>query len=175
MTTPRLAFSLCLAASLGACGGGSGSSGETGDAGPAAGGLSDSTAYSTAAAASLASADESAAVTTHSINVGGAEIAYTASAGHLTARAPLTDALEATMFYVAYTVPNRSGESRPIIYFYNGGPGSASVWLHLGSFGPRRLVTHDPSTTVPQPFELVDNAESLIDVANLVFVDAVAY
>ena len=77
------------------------------------------------------------------------------------------------MFYVAYTVPARAGPSRPVLYFYNGGPGSASVWLHLGSFAPRRLVTNDPSTSPPQPFLLVDNADSLIDVADLVFVDAV--
>ena len=62
---------------------------------------------------------------------------------------------------------------RPLVFFFNGGPGSASVWLHLGSFAPRRIVTSAPATTVPQPFQLVDNAESLIDVADLVFVDAV--
>jgi carboxypeptidase C (cathepsin A) len=158
---------LCVAAVLAGCGGGSG-----GDAGPAPPGVQDTTAYSTAAGASLAGADESTAVTMHSIVVGGATIAYTAAAGHLAARAPLTGAPEASMFYVAYTAANRVGENRPVFYFYNGGPGSASVWLHLGSFAPRRVVTHDPSTTVPQPFQLVDNAESLIDVADLVFVDA---
>ncbi|HEY4999934.1 MAG TPA: hypothetical protein VII36_12350, partial [Usitatibacter sp.] len=55
----------------------------------------------------------------------------------------------------------------------NGGPGSATVWLHLGSFGPKRLVASAPSTTVPTPFPLVDNAESLLDVSDLVFVDAI--
>ena len=77
------------------------------------------------------------------------------------------------MFYVAYVRPAPAGTTRPLVFFYNGGPGSASVWLHLGSFAPRRIVTSAPATTVPQPFQLVDNAESLIDVADLVFVDAV--
>ena len=77
------------------------------------------------------------------------------------------------MFYVAYTVRRAGRQTRPLVFFYNGGPGSASVWLHLGSFAPRRIVTSAPATTVPQPFQLVDNAESLIDVADLVFVDAV--
>jgi carboxypeptidase C (cathepsin A) len=168
----RPSFLLCLAALLGGCGGGS-----SNDAGNAAGSspaaLQDSTPYSSAAAASLAAAGESAAVTTHSILVGGIVVAYTATVGHLTAQAPLTGAAEATLFYAAYTVPGLAGPNRPVIYFYNGGPGSASIWLHLGSFGPRRVVTDDPSTSVPQPLQLVDNAESLIDVADLVFVDAV--
>lgn len=76
------------------------------------------------------------------------------------------------MFYVAYTVAGAAA-SRPLVFFYNGGPGSASIWLHLGSYAPRRVVTHAPATTLPQPFQLVDNADSVIDVADLVFVDAV--
>ena len=76
------------------------------------------------------------------------------------------------MFYVAYTVAGAAA-ARPLVFFYNGGPGSATIWLHLGSFAPRRVVTHAPALAVPLPFELVDNAESLIDVADLVFVDAV--
>jgi hypothetical protein len=75
------------------------------------------------------------------------------------------------MFYVAYVRPVSFGTVRPLVFFFNGGPGSASVWLHLGSFAPRRIVIGAPATTVPQPFQLVDNAESLIDVADLVFVD----
>jgi hypothetical protein len=76
------------------------------------------------------------------------------------------------MFYVAYTVAGAAA-ARPLVFFYNGGPGSATIWLHLGAYAPRRVVTHAPAATVPQPFQLVDNAESLIDVADLVFVDAV--
>ena len=112
-------------------------------------------------------------MTTHSVTIAGTAIAYTATAGHLSARAPLAGTPEASLFYVAYTLPGASAATRPLVFFYNGGPGSATVWLHLGSFAPRRVVTHDPSLAVPLPFQLVDNGESLIDVADLVFVDAV--
>ncbi|HEY2188270.1 MAG TPA: hypothetical protein VGH48_06895, partial [Caldimonas sp.] len=80
---------------------------------------------------------------------------------------------EASLFYVAYTLAGAAAATRALVFFYNGGPGSASVWLHLGSYAPRRIVTNAPSLAVPLPFQLVDNAESLIDVADLVFVDAV--
>ena len=169
----RLCATTLLAAWLAGCGGGGGGGG--GDAGGSGTpvGLVDTTPYSTAGGASLAGADEAASVTTHSVTVAGTPINYTATAGHLNARAPVGGTPEASMFYVAYTVPALAGPNRPIVYFYNGGPGSATVWLHLGSFAPRRIVTHAPSLNVPQPFSLVDNAESLIDVADLVFVDAV--
>ncbi len=169
--TPRSAARLCVAALLAAWLAGCGGGGDAGGGGTPTG-LVDTTPYSTAGGAFLASADEAASVTTHTVTVSGAPIAYTATAGHVNARAPVGGAPEASMFYVAYTVPAMAGPNRPIIYFYNGGPGSATVWLHLGSFAPRRVVTHAPSTTVPLP-QLVDNAESLIDVADLVFVDAV--
>ncbi|MEO8523699.1 MAG: peptidase S10 [Caldimonas sp.] len=165
-----LAAAALLAAWLAGCGGGGGSDSS---GGPPAAGLTDSTAYSATGGAALASADEAAAVTMHTVSVAGASITYTATAGHLNARAPVSGSAEASMFYVAYTVPALAGAKRPIIYFYNGGPGSATIWLHLGSFAPRRVVTNAPSLAVPQPFQLVDNAESLIDVADLVFVDAV--
>jgi carboxypeptidase C (cathepsin A) len=168
----RLGFACGLAGALAGCGGGSGSDASNAP-GPIPAALHDTTPYSSAAGASLGAADESAAVTSHSLTIGGSAVAYTATAGHLTAQAPLSSAAEATMFYVAYTAPGPAGPNRPVVYFYNGGPGSASIWLHLGSFAPRRVVTNDPSTSVPQPFQLVDNAESLIDVADLVFVDAV--
>ncbi len=166
----RLCAATLLAAGLADCGGGGGGNASSNGT-PA--GLVDTTPYSTAAGASLAAPDEAAAVTTHTVTIAGTPIAYTATTGHLIARAPVSGALEASMFYVAYTVPALSGPNRPVVYFYNGGPGSATVWLHLGSFAPRRIVTHAPSRNVPQPFSLVDNAESLIDIADLVFVDAV--
>jgi carboxypeptidase C (cathepsin A) len=80
---------------------------------------------------------------------------------------------EASVFYVAYTLDNQDVAKRPVTFLYNGGPGSSSAYLHLGSFGPRRLVTGDPSAAPIKPFPLVDNAESLLDVSDLVFVDAV--
>lgn len=136
--------------------------------------LADATTYSTAPGASLpAGVTEAAAVTKHSIVLNGSTLAYTAKAGHLVARDPASNAEEASFFYVAYTADGADPATRPVTFFYNGGPGSASIWLHLGSFGPKRLVTGDPATNAPTPFPLVDNAESLLDVSDLVFVDAI--
>lgn len=129
--------------------------------------------YSSAASASLASAAEAAALTHHQITLRGQTIDYTAITGHLTASDATSGAEEASFFYVAYTVDNQNAATRPVTFFYNGGPGSATVWLHLGSFGPKRLVTGDPSTSAPKPFPLVDNQETLLDTTDLVFVDAV--
>jgi carboxypeptidase C (cathepsin A) len=171
---------------LAACGGGSGSDGGTGGTGgdstptvplpPLGAGESaydDLAAYSSQRNASLPGATEGAAVTRHTLVLGGTPIAYTATAGHLIARDPASGAAEASVFYVAYTADGADPATRPVTFFYNGGPGSASVWLHLGSFGPKRLVTGVPATTAATPFPLVDNSESLLDVTDLVFIDAV--
>jgi len=129
--------------------------------------------FSAAPDASLPAALEDKAVTRHQITLGGTTLPYTATAGHLTVAAPGTRTPEAAVFYAAYTADGKAPSERPVTFLYNGGPGSASVWLHLGSFGPRRLVTGDPATTQKAPFPLVDNQESLLDTTDLVFVDAV--
>ena len=134
---------------------------------------SDPMSYSTSPGASLPAAVEAAAVTHHRMVLNGTSLPYTATAGHLTAHDPASGAPEASFFYVAYTADGTDAATRPVTFFYNGGPGSATVWLHLGSFGPKRLATAAPSTTTPRPFPLVDNAESLLDVSDLVFVDAI--
>ncbi|MBV9890730.1 MAG: peptidase S10 [Rhizobacter sp.] len=165
----RAALATLLATALVACGGGGGGgAGETTVTPPGPGG--DATPYSSAANGALATSTEAATITSHTIATPAGALSYTAVAGHLDARDPKTGATEASMFYVAYTMP---GPARPLVFFFNGGPGSATVWLHLGSFAPRRIVTSAPSLAVPQPFQLVDNAETLVDVADLVFVDAV--
>ncbi|MEO5881800.1 MAG: alpha/beta hydrolase [Caldimonas sp.] len=169
--TPRLC-SLLLAALVAACGGGGGGGGMAG-IDPVDPVLHDDTPYSTAADASLPSATEASVSKGGQVTIAGAPVDYIATTGHLNALAPVSATPQASMFYVAYVRPVAAGTLRPLVFFYNGGPGSASVWLHLGSFAPRRIVTNAPATTVPQPFQLVDNAESLIDVADLVFVDAV--
>ena len=133
--------------------------------------LVDAASYSTLAARSLASAADAVAVTHHSAIVGSTTIHYTASAGHLAAGS--AGGAQASFFYVAYTADGQDAATRPVTFFYNGGPGSASAWLHLGSFGPKRLATGDPSTAAPAPFPLVDNAETLLDATDMVFVDAV--
>lgn len=79
---------------------------------------------------------------------------------------------EASMFYVAYFKKGAPAADRPITFLYNGGPGSSTVWLHMGAFGPRRVATADDSHTPAAPYRLVDNAYSLLDVTDLVFIDA---
>jgi carboxypeptidase C (cathepsin A) len=161
---------------LHACGGDGGGGGSPAITPPSAPGdapLSDGNAYSTDAAASLATPNESFALTHHSIVLGGSAVAYSARAGHLTALQAVSGAPQASFFHVDYTMDGADPAMRPVTFFYNGGPGSATVWLHLGSFGPKRLSTGEPSAGAPRPFPLVDNNESLLDVSDLVFVDAV--
>jgi carboxypeptidase C (cathepsin A) len=79
---------------------------------------------------------------------------------------------EASMFYVAYFKRDASPSSRPVTFLYNGGPGSSTVWLHMGAFGPRRVVTADDSHTPAAPYSLINNNESLLDASDIVFVDA---
>jgi carboxypeptidase C (cathepsin A) len=78
----------------------------------------------------------------------------------------------ATMSYVAYFKKGAPSADRPITFLYNGGPGSSTVWLHMGAFGPKRVVTRDDTHTPAAPYSLVDNAYSLLDASDLVFVDA---
>src|ERR1700674_1556319 len=77
---------------------------------------------------------------------------------------------EASMFYVAYF--KSGGGPRPVTFFYNGGPGSATLWLHMGAFGPRRIVTATDVHTPAAPYSLINNASSLLDATDLVFIDA---
>jgi carboxypeptidase C (cathepsin A) len=79
---------------------------------------------------------------------------------------------EASMFYTAYFKKGAPSAGRPITFLYNGGPGSSTVWLHMGAFGPKRVVTKDDSHTPAAPYTLIDNAYSLLDVSDLVFIDA---
>lgn len=164
----------CLVLLLSACGGGGGGGSSTPPPRGNSDGLDDPTFYSSAANASLSGAEEAASVTAQSITIGGQRLDYTATAGHLIAREPAgAQRAEASMFYVAYTLPNANAATRPVTFFYNGGPGSASVWLQLGSFGPKRLVSGVPNTSGTQPFPMVDNAEHLLNQSDLVFINAV--
>ncbi len=118
-------------------------------------------------------AKERAVSTSHSVTINGRSIAYRATAGTLTIRDDAGKP-DASFFYVAYTV-GEGGESskRPVTFLYNGGPGSASIWLHMGSFGPVRVTTASPAATGPAPYQLVPNTDSLLDKTDLVFVDAI--
>jgi carboxypeptidase C (cathepsin A) len=124
-----------------------------------------------------------------SVSIGGKTIDYDAYAGTLVVHTkdwddvpqnadpdPKNRAAEASMFYVAYfksdAKSGTQGAARPVTFFYNGGPGSSTVWLHMGAFGPRRVVTADDTHTPAAPYSVVNNEYSLLDATDLVFVDA---
>ncbi|MBN3852169.1 peptidase S10 [Paraburkholderia sp. Ac-20340] len=113
---------------------------------------------------------EKAAVMHYQWNSGKTTINYTTTTGHLTA-SDANGNPEATMSYVAYTAPSTNGSPRPVTFIYNGGPGSSSIWLRLGSFAPTRVATPDPLLTNWPNFPLVNNTESLIDTTDMVFID----
>ncbi len=115
--------------------------------------------------------------TKHDWTAGARPVHYTATAGNL-----LIDNGEGkpgdegkpngSIFYVAYTEDGAASKDRPITFLYNGGPGSASLWLHMGSVGPVRVVTESPKATGGAPFRWVPNQYSLLDKSDLVFIDA---
>ena len=114
--------------------------------------------------------------TRHSLTVGSETLSYTATTGLLPLKNEEKDEIEANVFFVAYTLDRPEGtpaSARPLIFVFNGGPGSASVWLHLGAFGPRRVRMEDAGWMPAPPYALVPNADTLLDVADLVFIDPV--
>jgi carboxypeptidase C (cathepsin A) len=131
------------------------------------------------------------------VTIGGQAVAYKAIAGTITVGSteaqdatlaangsilpdsgvkPPTDPNEAPatarMFYVAYFKKDAASAHRPVMFLYNGGPGSATMWLHLGTFGPRRVVVPDTKHQTAAPYAFVENAYSLLDICDLVFIDA---
>jgi carboxypeptidase C (cathepsin A) len=114
---------------------------------------------------------EKPSVTHHDMNLGGKNLRYTATAGTLVIRDE-EDKPYGSMFYVAYTLDGAESRTRPVSFLYNGGPGSATLWLHMGSFSPVRITTDSPDPTTGPPFKLVPNEYSLLDKTDLVFVDA---
>ncbi|HEY6839041.1 MAG TPA: peptidase S10 [Geobacteraceae bacterium] len=117
--------------------------------------------------------EEKPVVTRHEIAIDGKPLKYTVTTGMM----PIGNAkgeTEASIFYVAYTADTADKNSkRPLIFAFNGGPGSSSVWLHLGAVGPRRVVLKDDGHMPPPPYELTDNADTWLDQADLVFIDPV--
>lgn len=113
-------------------------------------------------------------VTKHSITIDGKPVSYTATVGELIVNKP-DEKPGASMFYIAYTRDDiRDKRKRPLTFAFNGGPGSSSVWLHLGALGPRRVAMDDEGNSTAAPFDLVDNEYSLLDVTDLVFIDPVS-
>ncbi len=111
-------------------------------------------------------------VTQHSVVIAGKPIAYSATAGTLIVRNG-KDEPTASIGYTAYTKKDADPGRRPVMFAWNGGPGSSSIWLHMGALGPRRVVTVDAGPTPPAPYEVVDNPWSVIDQADLVMIDPV--
>lgn len=121
-------------------------------------------------------------ITTHRVTIGGREVEYTARAG-LTEMRDYDGKLKAHIFSVSYVRTPREGErpqDRPVLFSFNGGPGSSSVWMHLGMSGPRRVRFADPkesagTPSLPRPpYELIDNEHSWLDLFDLVYIDPVS-
>jgi len=112
-------------------------------------------------------------VTHHQITVDGKLLKYTATTGRL----PLKRGdgkIEAEMFFVAYTLDGQETEKRPLTFAFNGGPGSATIWLHMGALGPRRAALLPDGLLPPPPYRVMDNPSSLLDKSDLVLVDAIS-
>jgi len=119
-----------------------------------------------------AATKEESSVTEHSIRVGGQAISYKAAASTTLLKNDKGDPT-GLLYSVAYTRSDvKDLSTRPVSFLYNGGPGSATMWLHMGAFGPRRVYTVNGAFTPPAPYKLVDNAETLLDKTDLVFIDA---
>jgi len=117
---------------------------------------------------------ETSSVTRHTIQINGEPLTYTAIAGTYILKDD-DGKQEASFFYIAYIKDGVSDKSkRPLLFSFNGGPGTASVWLHLGVLGPRRVHYDDEGFMLQPPYKLVDNEYSILDVADVVFIDPAA-
>src|SRR3989440_8159067 len=119
--------------------------------------------------------------TSHTLRAGDQDLAYTATTGRIVLRHEVhtDDRFEghqprAEVFLTAYTLNGADPARRPVTFAFNGGPGSSSVWLHLGLLGPRRVLSGDVDAPQPPPYRLVDNAETLLAHSDLVFIDPVS-
>ena len=118
-------------------------------------------------------AEEKVSTTSHVVRIDGKDIKYTATVGTIPIRLDNNN-VQARMFFVAYTKDGEDARTRPISFLYNGGPGAATVWLHMGSFAPKHVQMADEGFQPAPPFKLEDNDNSLIDATDMVFVDAIS-
>ena len=116
--------------------------------------------------------EEPPVVTHHSVRVGGKQLNYSVATGFMPLKNNATGETEAHIFYIAYTLDN-SPAGRPLMFSFNGGPGSASVWLHLGALGPRRIKMLDDGMMPPPPLEMEDNQATWLTDTDIVFIDPV--
>jgi len=110
--------------------------------------------------------------THHTITVNGRTLHYTATAGRLPIKDP-TGKIDAEMFFVAYTLEGADPAKRPLTFSYNGGPGSASIWLHMGALGPRTVVLQPQGWMPEAPYRLHDNPDTPLDATDIVMIDAI--
>jgi carboxypeptidase C (cathepsin A) len=111
-------------------------------------------------------------ITHHQITVDGKLLRYTATTGFLPIKRG-DGRIEAEMFYVAYTLDGEDAAKRPLTFAFNGGPGSASIWLHMGALGPKRVVLQTNGFMPPAPYRMEDNPHTLLDKSDLVMIDAI--
>ena len=112
-------------------------------------------------------------VTHHQIKLDGKLLKYTATTGRLPIKRG-DGRIEAEMFFVAYTLDGQDTEKRPLTFAFNGGPGSATIWLHMGALGPRRPGLRPDGLLPPAPYRIADNPSTLLDKSDLVMVDAMS-
>jgi len=118
--------------------------------------------------------EEEPIVTHHEITLAGKTFKYTATTGRMPIKTEEGE-IDAQMFFTAYTKDDTApGEKRPVMFSFNGGPGSPSLWLHLGALGPKRVKLRADGQLPPPPFELVDNPETWLDHTDLVFIDPIS-
>ncbi|MCW5958156.1 MAG: hypothetical protein KIT61_16355 [Pyrinomonadaceae bacterium] len=111
-------------------------------------------------------------MTKHSIKMGNRQLNYTVSTGFMPIKNAVSGDTEARIFYMAYTLDDPPA-GRPLMFSFNGGPGSASVWLHMGALGPKRVKMLDDGLMPPAPYEAEENAQTWLDQTDLVFIDPV--
>ena len=116
--------------------------------------------------------EEPPVMTKHELRLNGTTLSYTATAGMLPIKSQQGQ-IEANLFYVAYTLDGPDASKRPLTFAFNGGPGSASLWLELGCIGPKRVKMNDDGSLPPAPYQLVDNDQTWLDQTDLVFIDPV--
>lgn len=113
-----------------------------------------------------------AVVTHHQITLNGKALNYTATTGRLPIKRG-DGKIEAEMFFVAYTLDGQDPSKRPLTFAFNGGPGSATIWLHMGALGPKRVEMRPDGTMPPAPYHLTDNQSTLLDKSDVVLIDAI--
>ena len=111
--------------------------------------------------------------TDHTITLDSKKIDYQATAGTMVLKDE-DGKPQASIFYMAYIKTDEDAAKRPLTFCFNGGPGSSSVWLHMGAFGPRRVNFSDEGQPLPPPAKLIDNEGSILDLTDLVFIDPVS-